>query len=192
MGIFEDFSQFLDARLEEYIRNNPHIELQALDDKLQQQEIEIERLLAEFRTKEKQSQDRILELAEDIKRWHQRVQRATEAGRTDLAEQAREREAALLKEGNQVWAQMELAKERLAQTQKLQAQVKERRREVRRKIDALPRDKPRPEPQAATRKRFDWDTLRPPTSSTDDELEREFQRWETEDELERLKRKMGR
>ena len=30
MGVFDDVSRFLEDRLEEFLKNNPHLELQAL------------------------------------------------------------------------------------------------------------------------------------------------------------------
>ena len=46
MGLFEDLSSFLELRLDEFLKENPHLELQALEDKLQDQEDEAVRLLA--------------------------------------------------------------------------------------------------------------------------------------------------
>lgn len=188
MGVVEDISRFLETRLEEYIRSNPQIELQALDEKLRQQEAEVNRLIVEFRGKEKQFQDQILAIAEEIKLWHSRAQKATAANRQDLATAAQEREAGLLRQGNQVWGQMELIKERLKQTEPLQTRIKERREEVRIKLAEAEKARPRPEPTPA----FKWENLKTPTNDPNDPLEQKFQRWEMDEELESLKRKMGR
>ncbi len=190
MGLIEDISKFLETRLEEFIRTNPQIELQALEDKLRQQESEVTRLIASFQVEDKHLQDKILAIAEDIKVWHGRVQKAKEAGRQDLANAAQEREAALLKQGNQVWGQMELIKERLNQTILLQGKIQERRKEVQAKITEVaasrPKSAPNPNPV------FNWESLYTPSNRIDDPLEQQFQRWETDEELERLKRRMGR
>ncbi|MEL6222676.1 MAG: TIGR04376 family protein, partial [Cyanobacteria bacterium J06627_8] len=103
MGLFEDFSRFLETRLEEFMKNNPHLELQALEEQLQEQEEETLRLITSFRLKEKQLKDQILETAQEVKRWHLRIQKAESAKRLDLAAPAREREAQLLRQGNQLW-----------------------------------------------------------------------------------------
>ncbi|HEY9748351.1 MAG TPA: TIGR04376 family protein, partial [Allocoleopsis sp.] len=71
MGLFEDFSRFLETRLEEFLRNNPHLELQALEEQLREQEEEALRLMADLRLKEKQAQDNILATAQEIQRWHE-------------------------------------------------------------------------------------------------------------------------
>lgn len=110
MGLIEDISRFLETRLEEFIRNNPQIELQILEDKLRQQEEEIAKLIVSSKLEEKQLQDRILEIAEEIRVWHDRTVKAESFDRPDLASAAKEREAALLRQGNQIWAQMELVK----------------------------------------------------------------------------------
>lgn len=67
MGLLEDISRFLETRLEEFIRNNPQIELQILEDKLHQQEAEITKLIVNSKLEEKKLQDRILEIAEEIR-----------------------------------------------------------------------------------------------------------------------------
>ena len=106
MGLIEDISRFLETRLEEFISNNPQIELQILEDKLRQQEEEIEKLIITSKQEEKNLQERILEIAEEIRVWHDRTVKAESFDRPDLANLAKEREAALLRQGNQIWAQM--------------------------------------------------------------------------------------
>jgi uncharacterized protein (TIGR04376 family) len=70
MGLFEDFSKFLETRLEEFLRNNPHLELQALEEKLREQEAETIRLIADLRIREKKLEGEILATAQEIQRWH--------------------------------------------------------------------------------------------------------------------------
>jgi uncharacterized protein (TIGR04376 family) len=191
MGLLDDISRFLDTRLEEYIRNNPQIELQILEEKLAQQESEVAKLIASSQTQEKQLQDRILAIADDIRIWHERAKKASDAGRQDLASAAKEREAALLKQGNQVWAQMELIKQRIAQTADLQSQIQTRMQEVRTKIAEAAKTKPKSQANAQASTSFNWESLHTPSQGTDDPLEQQFRRWEMDEELERLKRKMG-
>ncbi|AFY71464.1 hypothetical protein Pse7367_3219 [Thalassoporum mexicanum PCC 7367] len=191
MGLIEDISNFLEKRLEEFIGNNPQFELQMLDEKLRQQDTEITKLISGFQTREKQLQDKILAIAEEIQLWHARGQKAGDAGKQDLAAGAKQREAALLKEGNKVWAEMELVKKRRAQTQELQKQIHLRQQEVAVKLKEVASTQSQPpEPSAAG---FNWENLYPPPSSnTFDDLDKKFREWETEEDLERLKRKMGR
>jgi uncharacterized protein (TIGR04376 family) len=192
MSVFEDFSRFLETRLEEFLRNNPHLELQALEEKLREQEEETVRLLADLRSREKRLQDQILETAQEVQRWHIRIEKAKNAGRTDLVKPAEEREAALLSQGNQLWGQMEVLKDRSKQTVELQRQIQLRRKEVQTKVAEA--QATRATQQAEQR----WQTAGwnqnysfGSTSSAYDPLEKTFQQWETEEELQQLKRNMG-
>ncbi|MCS6959586.1 MAG: TIGR04376 family protein [Pseudanabaenaceae cyanobacterium SKYGB_i_bin29] len=184
MGLIEDIKRFLELRLEDFIKQNPWLELQLLDDKLQQQEDEVAKLIATLTQQENQYQQKILALAEDVALWHKRAQKAREANRLDLATAAQEREAILLREGNQVWAQMELVKQRVSQAQDLLKQIKSRRQEVQAKIRDLEKQTDR----------STWQSYRSSFSQSfdkeSDPLEQEFRRWELEEELEALKRKM--
>ncbi|MFN3361268.1 MAG: TIGR04376 family protein [Pseudanabaenaceae cyanobacterium] len=184
MGLIEDIKRFLELRLEDFIKQKPWLELQLLDDKLQHQEEELAKLIANLTQQENQYQQQILALAEDVALWHKRTQKAREANRPDLATAAQEREAALLREGNQIWAQMELVKQRASQAQDLLKQVKARRFEVQAKIKEVEKQSDRSSWQGARfsfSQGFDKDL---------DPLEQEFRRWELEEELEALKRKM--
>lgn len=84
MGLFDDVSQFLEKRIDDFLKNNPHLELQALDDKLRDQAKETDRLLAELMASEQRNQTQILATAQDVKRWDDRIQKAKAANRQDL------------------------------------------------------------------------------------------------------------
>ncbi len=183
MKMLEDVKRFLEIRLEDFIRQNPWIELHILDEQLEQQEVEVNKLILSFDKQEKLLQQQILALAEDVSLWHRRAKKAREANRPDLAKAAEAREIALLKEGNQLWAQMELIKQRSMQAQELLQQIKTRRQEVRQKLQQV-------EQRKQTTDRFDWQNLRPPDRDEDDPLEQQFRRWELDEELQELKRKM--
>jgi uncharacterized protein (TIGR04376 family) len=190
MGVFDDFSRFLEDRLEEYMVANPHIELMALEEKLRDQEEETLRLMTDLKVKEKQLQDGILAIAQEIQLWHARVEKAQARGRVDLAEPAQAHEANLLRQGNQKWGQMEMLKERIQQTQDLQKKIQERRKQVQIKVT---------EAQAArvsaqAEQRYDsmnWNEPPKTVSSSTVNLDQQFRRWEAEEELEQLKRNMG-
>lgn len=190
MGLFDDLSRFLEARLEEFLRNNPHLELEMLSEQLREQEEDTLKLIADLQLQEKRSQDEILETAQEIQRWHIRVQKAKAAGREDLAIPAQAREDALLREGNQKWGQMQGLKERITQSQELLRKIQQRRQEVQAK--AAEAQKARA--QAQTQQRLETNTWQAPASSYSsqfDDLEEKFRRWETQDELEQMKRNMG-
>ncbi len=181
MGLFEDLTRFLETRLEEFLKAHPELELQALDEQLRQQEQDTVRLITEGKTQERQLQASILKVAEEIKIWHLRVEKAMRANRPDLAERARDREAALLNQGNQLWGQMKGAKERIQQMETLRQQIKQRRQEIKAKLDTV-----RAQQQAADTGQ--WSGWTKPSSNWDD-LEREFHELEVEEEMRNLRRK---
>ncbi|MBD2297903.1 TIGR04376 family protein [Nostoc sp. FACHB-87] len=191
MGLFDDLSRFLENRLEEFLRNNPHLELDALLEQLRQQEDDTLKLIADLQVQEKRSQDDILSTAQEIQRWHIRVQKAKDAGRQDLAAAAQEREAALLREGNQKWGHMQGLKERLNQSQELLRKIQVRRQEVQAKAAEAQTARAKSQAQQQRIDTNGWWNSSTNTSRTVDDLEEKFRRWETEDELEEMKRNLG-
>ena len=190
MGLFDDLNRFLESRLEEFLRNNPHLELEALLEQLREQEEDTISLIADLQMQEKRSQDEILATAQEIQRWHIRIEKAKTAGRLDLAQPAQEREAALLREGNQRWGQMQGLKERITQAKDLLGRIQMRRQEVQTK--AAETQASRTNYQAQQRlETAGWNQNRN-FSSGPDALDDTFQRWETQEELDQLKRNMGR
>ena len=133
MGLFDDFSQFLENRLEEFLQNNPHLELQALEEQLRQQEEDTLRLIIQLQRQEKKLEQDILSTAQEVKRWHNRIEKAQTANRLDLVQAAQEREASFLRQGNQQWGQMQGCKKRIEQAKGLYHQIKQRCKEVRAK-----------------------------------------------------------
>ncbi|OUL36233.1 TIGR04376 family protein [Nostoc sp. T09] len=190
MGLFDDLSRFLENRLEEFLRNNPHLELEALLEQLREQEEDTLKLVADLQLQEKRLQEEILSTAQEIQRWHIRVQKAKAAAREDLAVAAQEREAALLREGNQRWGQMQGLKERINQSKELLKKIQVRRQEVQAK--ATEAQTTRAKAQAQQRLETDgWSKATSNYSSSFDDLEDKFRRWETQDELEQMKRNLG-
>ncbi|MCC5626386.1 TIGR04376 family protein [Nostoc sp. CHAB 5715] len=190
MGLFDDLSRFLENRLEEFLRNNPHLELEALLEQLREQEEGTLKLIADLQVQEKRSQEEILSTAQEIQRWHIRVQKAKNAGREDLATAAGEREAALLREGNQRWGHMQGLKERINQSQELLRKIQQRRQEVQAKAAVAQTARAK----AQTQQRFEtsgWSNTTSSYSGGFDDLEEKFRNWETQDELEQMKRNLG-
>ncbi len=179
MGLFDDLSRFLESRLDEFLKAHPELELQALDDQLNQQEADARRLLDQSRSEERRIQSRILTLAQEIKTWHLRVEKAAQANRPDLAERAKQREAALLNQGNQLWGQMQGTKERIQQMESLLVRVQKRRQEVKDKIQSL-----KAQQRATSQAETSWGKPVDPY----DELEQEFQKLEVDVELQKMRR----
>jgi len=192
MGLFDDFSRLLENRLEEFLRSNPHLELQAIEEQLKEQEEDTLRLILDIQKQEKTLQAEILSAAQEIQRWNDRANKAKAAQRLDLAQAAQERQAALLRQGNQRWGQMQGCKERIEKAKELYRQIQSRRKEVRAKAAeaAATRTSTKTEPN--------WDTKGWNQSSNynsfkaADPLEQKFQNWEAEEELDRMKRNINR
>ncbi len=189
VGLFDDLSRFLENRLEEFLRNNPHLELEALLEQLREQEEDTLKLIADLQLQEKRSQDEILSTAQEIQKWHIRVQKAKSSGREDLAAKAQEREAALLRQGNQLWGHMQGLKERITQAQELLRKVQQRRQEVQTKAAEAQTARAKAQAQERLETSGWWNQAS--YGSGYDPLEETFRRWETEAELEQMKRNMG-
>jgi uncharacterized protein (TIGR04376 family) len=195
MGLFDDVSKFLETRIDEFLKNNPHLELQALDEKLREQEIETTRLIGDLQGRQKQVETQILETAQDVKRWHDRIQKAKAAGRQDLVEPAQSHEANLIRQGNQLWGHMEILKDRLNQTQTVRQKIQSQRQEVKirleqakaaRAAEQAQRAAAAPTPTAATSA---WSSGYVPKSM--DPLEEKFAKWEADEDIQRIKRDLG-
>jgi uncharacterized protein (TIGR04376 family) len=186
VSVFDDMTRFLEARLDEFLKAHPTLELQGLEDQLREQEDITQRSLQQLVNEEKAAEKAILDTAEEVKRWHERISKAEQAKRPDLVTAAKEREAALLRQGNQQWAQMELLKRNVQQTQVLLQQIGQRRQELQEKLKEQRSAPPKQTPEAWKTATNQW------SSNSDDPLEEKFKRWELEEELESLKRQMRR
>lgn len=189
MGIFDDFSRFLETRLDEFLKAHPHLEMMALEEQLRGQEEDAISTLATLKRREAELETAVLETAQEIKRWHERIAKAKKANRLDLVKPAEEREATLLRQGNHLWGQMKSVKDRLGQTRSLQQQIHTKRQELKTKIAAAQAARQSSVPRDAST--TGWYRGNPYGAQPLDPLEESFQRWETEAELEELKRQMG-
>jgi uncharacterized protein (TIGR04376 family) len=185
MGLFDDVSKFLEQRIDEFLKNNPHLELQALDEKLREQEVETVRLIGDLQARQKQVEAEILTTAQEVKRWHERIAKAKEAGRQDLVEPAQAHEANLIRQGNQHWGHMEVLKDRLAQTQSVLEKIRQRRQELKIKLEQAKAERAAAQAQAATSA---WNSGYIPKAM--DPLEEKFAKWEADEEIQKMKRNL--
>ncbi|PSF39561.1 TIGR04376 family protein [Aphanothece hegewaldii CCALA 016] len=191
MGLFDDVSRLLEERLDEFIKNNPHLELQALLDQVEEQERDTTQLISSLQSEQTRLESEILAIAEDIQKWHIRVNKAQTANRLDLAQAAQEREAALLRQGNQLWGRMEGTKKRLTEAQNLFKQIQQQKKELKIKAEQA---KTQSAASSNTNTRG-WEEGQNYSSDRYqkeyDPLEKEFQQWDMDEELERLKREIN-
>lgn len=191
MGLIEDMKRFLESQIDDFLTKNPHLELQVIEEQLAQQETDTFQLIVDLQTQEKNIEQEILNTAQDIKNWYDRVQKATIAGRSDLATAAQDRVNALLPQGNQLWGKMQGLKERKARAAELLQTIKNRRTEVKAKAKSAAAQAART--QAETSSNTSWGSVNNYTSSSDfaDPLDAQFRRWEADEELENLKRNLS-
>ena len=193
MGLFDDVSQFLETRIDEFLKNNPHLELQALDEKLFEQERESDRLIVDLKSRLQGVESQIRTTAQEIKLWHTRIEKAKTARRLDLVKPAQDHEAKLLREGNQLWGQMELLRDRITQSEELCQKIKTSRQELKVKLDQARSQQASASAQSSTANPWanSWST-QTSSSTPIDPLEKEFATWEADEELQRMKRNLGR
>jgi uncharacterized protein (TIGR04376 family) len=194
MGMFDDVSKFLENRIDEFLKNNPHLELQALDEKMREQELETTRLVGDLQGRQKQVEAQILETAQDVKRWHDRITKAKAAGRLDLVEPAQAHEADLIRQGNQLWGHMEILADRLKQTQQVREKIQTQRQALLIKLNQAKADRAAAQAQATqtattTSATSAWSSGYIPKPM--DPLEEQFAKWEANEEIQRMKREMG-
>ncbi|MDB9494628.1 TIGR04376 family protein [Spirulina major CS-329] len=189
MSVFDDVSQFLEERLDEFLQNNPQLQLQVLEEQLREQEAETQRLIQRLNQQVQQLEQEILAIAADIKLWHQRIAKAEAAGRYDLANPAREREAALLRQGNQRWGQLESTKQNRSQAEHLLAQTVAKQKELAAKVAAEAAAQPKP-PQASPP---GWQNASRYRAGVDafDAVDAQFREWEIEADLQTMKKDLG-
>jgi uncharacterized protein (TIGR04376 family) len=190
MGLLEDMKRFLESQIDDFLSKNPHLELQVIEEQLAQQETDTFQLIVDLRSQEKQIEQEILNTAQDIKNWYDRAQKATTAKRLDLAQAAQDRVNALLPQGNQLWGKMQGVKERKAKAAELLQTIKNRRIEVKAKATAAAAARTQAEAIGNTRSWGSVDNYFTDSNFTDP-LDAKFRQWEADEELESLKRNLG-
>ncbi len=190
MALLEDMKRFLESQIDDFLSKNPHLELQVIEQQLAEQESDTFQLIVDLQTQEKKVEQEILSTAQEIKSWFDRVQKATTAGRADLASAAQERVNALLPQGNQLWGKMKGLKERKAKATELLQTIKSRRLEVKAKSAAAQVA----QAQASTNSsNSSWGSVNNYTQDSNftDPLDARFRQWEADEELEALKRNLS-
>ncbi len=190
MGLFEDFSNFLESRLEEFLQNNPQLELQALLEQLKDEQRDTIKSIKQLQLDEKRIEAEILKVAKDIQRWHGWVSKAKSAGRKDLADEAQARENNLLSQGNLLWQQMEEVKQRIKESKELLISIEEKQKEVTLKIAQLKASENYAKTNSTNYQTKSYNNYQY-SGSNFDPLEDKFEQWEMEQELDAMKRNIN-
>jgi uncharacterized protein (TIGR04376 family) len=189
MSLFDDLNRFLEERLDDFLRNNPHLEVYALLEQIKQQEKDTIKLIINLEAQERQLQQQIMTLAQDIQLWHGRVNKAKSVGENELAQEAADREASLLHQGNLLWGQMEGVKKQIIQARELLQEITTKKEQAQEKAATIARN------PSQTTQEVDSSTSDQNQSNTynqySDVLEKRFQQWETDQEIEEMKQNLG-
>lgn len=187
MGLIEDMKRFLESQIDDFLIKNPHLELQVIEQQLVEQERDTLQVIIDLKAQETRTEQEILNTAQEIKSWYDRSTKATNAGRTDLATAAQARVDALLPQGNQLWGKMQGLKERKVKANELLQTIKFRRTEIKAKAAKAKAA----QTQATINNTSSWGSTSYTSTNSVDPLDDRFRQWEADEELERLKRQMG-
>jgi hercynine metabolism protein len=102
----EDLEHQLENTLESFLRANPLQEALLQEQEARDRQLSLRRQRLELQGQAELGRRRLLELAEEIRRWQARVQRARAAGAEDLAGRAEAHIATLMEQGRQRWQEL--------------------------------------------------------------------------------------
>jgi uncharacterized protein (TIGR04376 family) len=182
MGLFEDFTNFLESRLDEFLQSNPELNLTILEQEVKQQKKDTIKLINSLDSQQKILENKIVSLGKEISIWYSRINKAKTAGRLDLAQAAEQKQDSLLQEGNIVWQKMEDVKQKSAEAKRLLITLEEKEREINLKMEQVKKANQNYSSSHSFDHRY--------TYSANDDLEAKFQEWEVEQELQKMKKNL--
>ena len=135
----EQLEQELDARLSAFLRNNPIQEHLFSEQHLKDRAPALQRQRQQLQGEAKQQRQQLLKLAENVRAWLSRVERAKAAGAGDLAVRDEQHLTNLMNQGRALWTDLE--------------DLGRRFNEVERQLHELHRQKQTPSPSTLEK---DW------------------------------------
>ena len=135
----EQLERELDARLSAFLRNNPVQDHLFSEQHLKDRAGALQRQRQQLQEEAKQQRQQLLRLAEDVRAWRSRVERARAAGAGDLALRAEQHLTSLMNQGRALWSDLE--------------DLGRRFNEVEQQLDELRRQKQTPSPSTLEK---DW------------------------------------
>ncbi len=181
MGIFEDFTIFLESRIDEFLQSNPHLNLTIIAQELNAEKQDTLKLISRLESELKTIENNILNLGKEIQLWFDCIEKAKKAGRLDLASEAESRQSFLLNKGNLFWQEMEKTRQNIIKNKELLISLEAKQQEVNLKIAQLKAKEQNNYSRPTDNNKYSYDG-----SSTDD-LEAKFHQWEIEQELQDMK-----
>ena len=103
----EQLERELDARLSAFLRNNPVQDNLFSEQHLKDRASALQRQRQQLQSEAKQQRQQLLRLADDVRGWRSRVDRARAAGADDLAKRAEQHLSSLMNQGRALWADLE-------------------------------------------------------------------------------------
>ena len=103
----EQLERELDARLSAFLRNNPIQEQLFRDQHLQDRAKALQRQRSQLKQEANEQRRQLLQLADDVRGWRQRCNRAHQAGAADLAKRADTHLTRLMQQGRSLWSDLE-------------------------------------------------------------------------------------
>ena len=135
----EQLERELDARLSAFLRNNPVQDNLFSEQHLRDRAGALQRQRQQLQSEAKQQRQQLLRLADDVRGWRSRVDRARAAGADDLAKRAEQHLTSLMNQGRALWADLE--------------DLGRRFNEVERQLDELVQQRQTPSPSTLEK---DW------------------------------------
>lgn len=163
---FEQLEARLEQQLEGFLKANPQQQALLDEEELQERERRLRRREHQLQQQAIDQRNRLLGLAKEISTWQQRVERARTAGEPQLADRAQVHVDQLMGQGRDRW--------------KALAELGEEFRRLREELQELGQrsDRGNPSPEDPP----------PDAHSRGADLERDWAEFETQQELERLRR----
>ena len=135
----EQLERELDARLSAFLRNNPVQDNLFSEQHLKDRAGALQRQRQQLQSEAKQQRQQLLRLADDVRDWRSRVDRARAAGADELAKRAEQHLSSLMNQGRALWADLE--------------DLGRRFNEVERQLDELVQQRQTPSPSTLEK---DW------------------------------------
>ena len=114
----EQLERELDARLSAFLRNNPVQDNLFSEQHLKDRAVALQRQRQQLQSEAKQQRQQLLKLAEDVRAWRSRVNRARAAGAVDLAVRAEQHLTSLMNQGRTLWSDLEDLGRRFTEVEK--------------------------------------------------------------------------
>jgi hercynine metabolism protein len=174
-GWLDELEARLDATLQSFLRANPAQEALLAEEEARERQRGLRRSRLDLRQEAELQRQGLLRLAGEIRQWQERVERARAAGADDLARRASDHVATLMEQGRNRWQTL--------------AELGERFAAVEQELAALAA------PPAASAGRGSQAQKTPgtaPAAAAKGHLDADWARFEAQQELEELRRRLQR